>query len=226
MPSSLMRADGSTSPRRSLPGALSRVAASTPGPTEAQPITPGEDLTLCADPSRGAPAHVVPRTSRAPPPYHSSMTLAIADGLQVTLHYRMALEDGEVLDDTFLDEPFVFVQGDSGIVDGFERALAGLTPGEERSFTLSPAEAYGELDPDGDLTVERSQFPAGVDLRPGMTFRTEAGGSDMQIWVKAVTGDELVITRNHPLAGKAIDFQVRVVDVQEAAAEGAEPEDG
>ena len=87
----------------------------------------------------------------------------------------------------------MFVQGDSGIAGGFERALAGLTPGEERSFTLAPAEAYGELDPDGDLTVERSQFPAGVDLRPGMTFRTEAGGAGMQIWVKSVTGDELVI---------------------------------
>ena len=88
------------------------------------------------------------------------MTLAIADGLQVTIHYRMTLQDGEVLDDTFPEEPFVFVQGDSGIAGGFERALAGLTPGEERSFP-APAEAYGELDPDGDLTVERSQFPAG-----------------------------------------------------------------
>ena len=169
---------------------------------------------------------MVSRTFQAPPPYHVPMTLAIADGLQVTLHYRMALEDGEVLDDTFPEDPFVFVQGDGGIVGGFERALAGLTPGEERSFTLAPAEAYGELDPDGDLTVERSQFPAGVDLRPGMTFRTEAGGAGMQIWVKAVTGDELVITRNHPLAGKTLQFQVRVIDVQEASAEGAEPKGG
>ena len=151
------------------------------------------------------------------------MTLAIADGLQVTIHYRMTLQDGEVLDDTFLEEPFVFVQGDSGIADGFERALSAHRRG---ALVPTPAEAYGELDPDGDLTVERSQFPAGVDLRLGMTFRTEAGGAGMQIWVKSVTGDELVITRNHPLAGKTLQFQVRVIDVQEASAEGAEPKGG
>ncbi|MEE2941652.1 MAG: peptidylprolyl isomerase [Planctomycetota bacterium] len=154
------------------------------------------------------------------------MTLTIADGLQVTIHYRMSLEGGELLDDTFPDEPFVFIQGDSDIAGGFERALTGLAPGDERSFTLAPAEAYGELDPDGELTVERSQFPAEVDLRAGMTFRTEAGDASLQIWIKAVQGDEVVITRNHPLAGKALDFEVRVIDVQEASAEGAEPEGG
>ena len=154
------------------------------------------------------------------------MTSSIADGLQVTIHYRMSLEGGEVLEDTFLEEPFVFIQGASDIVGGFERALAGLAPGDEHSFTLSAAEAYGELDPDGDLTVERSQLPAEVDLHPGMTFRTEAGDASVQIWVKAVEGDEVVITRNHPLAGKALDFEVRVVDVQEASAESAEPEGG
>lgn len=154
------------------------------------------------------------------------MTQAIADGLQVTVHYRMTIDGGEILDDTFNDEPFVFVQGKSGTVGGFEGAIAGLKPGDESSFTLAPAQAYGELDPDGDITVERSQFPAGVDLQRGMTFRTEAGGQGMQVWVKAVQDDEVVITRNHPLAGKALNFEVRVIDVQEASAESAEPEGG
>ena len=151
------------------------------------------------------------------------MSLTIADGHQVSLDLRLTLEGGEVFHDTEGQGPVVFIQGQGTFPAGLERELSGLRAGDERDVTLSPADGFGEFDPALELTVGRDRFPADVELEAGMTFGAEGPGGVDQVWIKSVAGDEVVVTRNHPLAGQRLRFEVRVVDVQEAAQESAEP---
>lgn len=154
------------------------------------------------------------------------MTLAIADGHSVSFHYRLTLQDGSIVDDSFEGAPLEYVHGGQSIVPGLEQALVGLRAGDERDVIVAPKDAYGDHDPEAVLTVSRADFPEGMDIEPGMSLRAQGPDGTTQVWVKEVKGDDVVITPNHPLAGETLTFKVRIIDVREASAEGAEPKGG
>ena len=151
------------------------------------------------------------------------MSIAITDGHTVAIHYSLTLHDGAVAEDTRGGEPYVFVQGERSLPPGLERDLVGLRAGDERELTLAPADGFGVVDPKLERTVERSMVPTGVELEAGMSFGAESAHGVTQVWIKDVSGDEVVVTQNHPLAGQSLTYRVRVVDVREAAEESAEP---
>ncbi len=151
------------------------------------------------------------------------MSLAITEGHTVAIHYSLTLQDGGVTEDTQGGEPLVFVQGEHAVPPGLERELEGLRAGDERELILAPADGFGDVDPALEQTVDRTLFPAGVELEPGMSFAAQGSNGATPVWIKEAEGDKVVVTQNHPLAGQSLMYRVRVVDVREAAAESAEP---
>lgn len=151
------------------------------------------------------------------------MSIAITDGHTVAIHYSLTLQDGAVAEDTQGGEPLVFVQGAQSVPPGLERDLEGLRAGDERELILAPADGFGVVDPTLEQTVERALFPAEAELEPGMPFGAQGAQGVTPVWIKELRDDKVVVTHNHPLAGQSLMYRVRVVDVREAAAEGAEP---
>lgn len=144
--------------------------------------------------------------------------LAIETGHAVTLHYRLTLENGTTIDDSYDGDPLEYVHGAGSLIRGLERQLEGKHVGAELRISVDPDEGYGVLDPQGEQTVSRAQFPSDVDLEPGMTFRAEGGGVARQVWVQKVEGDRVTLTSNHPLAGETLHFEVKILGVREADA--------
>lgn len=145
---------------------------------------------------------------------------AIANGHAVTIHYRLTLDDGSIADESFGSEPLVYLHGSQNIVPGLERQLLGKQVGERIDAQVSPAEGYGEYDPTVEQTVPRASFPAKVELAVGMSFQTRArNGQPIPVWVRAIKGDQVTVSPNHPLAGQQLNFHVEVVDVRKATAE-------
>lgn len=151
------------------------------------------------------------------------MQLAIADGHAVSIHYRLTLEDGSTADDSTGGEPLEYIHGTQSILPGLERGLVGKHAGDECEVVLEPEEGYGSHDPALDHSVARSKFPAGVDLQPGMTFQAERPQGPVQVWVSEVRAEEVVVSTNHPLAGKRLKFSVQVVGVRQATPEEQAP---
>jgi len=144
----------------------------------------------------------------------------IAEGLVVTIHYRLTLDDGSIADDSFGGDPLTYLQGAQNIVPGLERELLGKNVGDTCEVVVTAAEGYGEYDPAADQTVPKTAFPANVALQPGMSFQTRGrNGQSVPVWVRAITGDKVSITGNHPLAGQRLNFKVEVVDVRRATKE-------
>ena len=77
--------------------------------------------------------------------------LSVGDGLVVSLAYSLRLDDGEEIDNAAGDDPLVYLHGAQNIIPGLERELTGLKIGDARSVTVSPGDAYGEMDPDLSL---------------------------------------------------------------------------
>jgi FKBP-type peptidyl-prolyl cis-trans isomerase SlyD len=145
----------------------------------------------------------------------------IAAAAHVTLRYAVAL-DGDPTPDSDADGQVTeFIHGRGQILPGLEAKLAGRDEGERLSFDLSPAEAFGEIDPALELRVPFSDFPdnAREVLKPGMRFRgphPAEPGRVVLFTVREIAGDEVVATGNHPLAGKSLRVACEVLAVREA----------
>ncbi|GAB2718607.1 FKBP-type peptidyl-prolyl cis-trans isomerase [Halomonas garicola] len=144
--------------------------------------------------------------------------MSIAAHLVVTLHYVLTdvLKDPRVLDDSAArNQPLEYLHGHDNIVPGLERALAGHRAGDETSVTLSPAEAYGERDEALVREVGREAFGA-AEPTPGSRFQTEGEAGPQVVTVLAVDGNKVTVDTNHPLAGRTLRYDVRIVGVRDA----------
>ena len=70
----------------------------------------------------------------------------IDEGMEVTLHFTLKLEDGTVVDTTEDKAPATFQVGDGNLPPGFEAPLTGLTDGAvERPYSATPRTAESGL---------------------------------------------------------------------------------
>lgn len=145
------------------------------------------------------------------------MTLEIADGHVVTLHYRLTLDDGSIADESFGGEPLVYLHGKHNIVPGLETQLAGKSAGDKCDVKVPPAEGYGEYDPTLDQTVPRTAFPEDAQLQVGIAFQAQdQRGQPVTLWIRQIEGDQVTVSPNHPMAGQTLNFSVEVLEVREA----------
>ncbi|MCC7063820.1 MAG: peptidylprolyl isomerase [Planctomycetes bacterium] len=145
------------------------------------------------------------------------MKPAIADGHVVTIHYRLTLDDGSIADDSFGGDPLTYLHGAHNIVPGLERQLAGKNVGDTLEVVVEAKDGYGEYDPTAEQTVPKTQVPPNVELKVGMSFQTRARtGQQMPVWIRAITGDNVVVSANHPMAGQRLNFKIEVKDVRRA----------
>ena len=146
--------------------------------------------------------------------------MAIETNQIVSLEYEV--RDGNtVVDSNVGGEPLVFMYGKGQIIPGLETGISNMVIGEKGDVLVQPADAYGELDENAIQEVPKDQF-SGIDLELGMTLygQGEDGGT-VQVTVKEIGEETIVIDFNHPLAGKALVFTVTVNNVREASAEEA-----
>jgi len=136
--------------------------------------------------------------------------LAIAAGMQVTLNFAIALEDGSVVDGNFERAPASFRIGDGTMPEGFERCLLGLRAGDERRFRLAPSQGFGHGSPANVLTLPRQRFAAELSLEPGLVVDFTTAAGSLPGVVKAVAGDRVLVDFNHPLAGRTLIFAVAI----------------
>ena len=148
------------------------------------------------------------------------MSSLIGENSVATVKYTLTDDAGKVLDSSDGSKPMVYLHGAGSIVPGLEKALVGKGAGESLKVRVEPAEAYGEVIPNGIKTIERSAFE-GVDVvEVGMAFEAQApDGTEQHIVVTKVEGDAVTIDINHPLAGVALNFDIKILSVREATKE-------
>jgi len=144
--------------------------------------------------------------------------MAIEANQIVSIEYEV--KDGDkVVDSNVGGTPLVFMFGKGQIIPGLENGIANMAIGEKGDVLVKPEDAYGQHNPDATQEVPKDQF-AGIDLAIGMTLygQGEDGGT-VQVTVKEIGEENVVIDFNHPLAGKSLMFSVTINNVRDASAE-------
>lgn len=135
-------------------------------------------------------------------------------GDTVRVHYTGTLEDGTQFDSSRGSEPLEFQMGRGQLILGFERAVADLAPGESCTVTLSPDEAYGDVDPQMQRDVPRTEMPDDLELEAGMILQGRDSEGRVDRFTVVAFDDEVVrLDGNHPLAGKALTFEIELVEI-------------
>ena len=138
----------------------------------------------------------------------------IVDGYEVSLYFTLSLTDGTRVDGTQPGQPWQMVVGRGELPPGLDRCLLGLAVGERGRFFVAASEAFGEKDESAREVLPRTQFPADVDLIPGMAFGfTLPDGNEVMGQVVAVAEGGVEIDFTHPLAGHDLVFEVDIVAV-------------
>ena len=144
--------------------------------------------------------------------------MAIEANQIVSLEYEV--RDGDtVVDSNVGGAPLVFMFGKGQIIPGLETGITNMVIGEKGDVLVKAEDAYGTHNPEAQQEVPADQF-AGIDLEVGMTLygQGEDGGT-VQVTVKEIVGETVIIDFNHPLAGKELMFTVTLNNVRDASAE-------
>jgi len=150
--------------------------------------------------------------------------MQIAKDTVVAIDYTLKDDEGAVLDTSEGKEPLSYLHGSGNIIPGLEQALEGKAAGDELNVRVEPAQAYGERSDELQQAVPRDLFKGVEDLQPGMQFQAQGGegGQAQVVTVVAVEGDQVTVDANHPMAGIALNFDVKVKDVRPATDEERE----
>ncbi len=159
----------------------------------------------------------------APATEASASSVAIADHMTVAMDYTLTVE-GKAVDTSAGRKPLEYVQGSHQIIPGLEWQLAGLHVGDEREVTVQPEDGYGAVNPAAIAEVAKAQLPK--DLTPAvgsMLQGTNAQGRPFRATIRDVHPDgSVTLDMNHPLAGKTLQFKVKIVSITPPPAAAAE----
>lgn len=141
--------------------------------------------------------------------------MAVKKGNKIKVEYTGTLDDGSVFDSSEKHgAPLEFEVGSGQIIIGFENAVIGMKKGDEKKIKLKPSEAYGEANPQLVKQVPKAQLPQTEELKTGMILGVKLpNGMQVPARITKITDETVTIDFNHPLAGKTLNFKIKVVDI-------------
>lgn len=148
----------------------------------------------------------------------SEREVTISSGKEVSIEYTLTLEDKAVVDTNVGSNPLKYIQGARNIVPGLEKALEGLKVGDSKQVTVKPEEGYGDISKEAFLEVKKEQIPEDA-LKVGAQLQSQSSdGQIVRARVIEIKEETVLLDFNHPLAGKTLYFDVKVLDIQEGPA--------
>ncbi len=147
--------------------------------------------------------------------------MTISEEKVVSLSYTLVV-DGDVIETVKDDKPMRFIYGLGYLLPAFEEQIMGKKTGDEFSFTLSPKDGYGEVDPNAIVELSKDIFKVNGKVEEGLLVKDkvipmqDSRGNQLNGIVEEVLEDMVKMNFNHPLAGCELNFSGKVVEIREA----------
>ena len=138
----------------------------------------------------------------------------IKNGSVVSLEYTVLDDNGNVIQSNKGKPPLTYTHGQQEIIPGLERSLSEMNVNQAKNIKLQPEEAYGQVNPEAFAEVPKEKLP-GSALEVGAILSARGSqGEDVSVRVHEVRNETVVLDLNHPLAGKTLTFDVKVLDIE------------
>ncbi|MEB3828148.1 FKBP-type peptidyl-prolyl cis-trans isomerase [Phormidium sp. CCY1219] len=132
----------------------------------------------------------------------------------VKVHYTGKLSDGTVFDSSTERGPLEFTLGEGQLIPGFEQAVIGMAPGEEKTEQIPADRAYGPRREDMVVQVERDRIPQNIPLEVGQRLQIQqAPDQVIPVTVTNISDSQVTLDANPPLAGQDLTFDIQLVEI-------------
>jgi len=140
----------------------------------------------------------------------------VKKGDKVKVHYTGSLTDGTVFDKSKEGKPLEFEVGSGQMIAGFDRAVKGMKLNEEKKVTIKSDDAYGNRDDKKVMKLKRSNLPEDFEPEKGMTIQISghAGQPPITVTIIDINEKDIIVDGNHPLTGKDLVFDIKVVGIE------------
>lgn len=152
-------------------------------------------------------------------------SMSVKDGDKVKVHYKGTLDDGSEFDNSEKHgKPLEFEVGTSQVIKGFENAVRGMNVDEEKDVNIPVEEAYGQVNPQLVQKVPRKEFPLKEEPKVGMMLvLNHPQGMKIPAKIVEIDDENITLDMNHPLAGKNLNFNIKLVEIMDKTAEEEKP---
>ena len=138
----------------------------------------------------------------------------VSQGDTVKVEYVGTFPDtGEIFDQSEGRGPLEFVAGAGQMIKGFDQGVIGMALNEEKIITIAPEDAYGAAGEGQEVSVPEDQLPEDINRTVGTKVYTASGAEGTII---SVEDGIITVKFVHPLAGKTLQFWMKVIDIQKA----------
>lgn len=135
-------------------------------------------------------------------------------GDTVKIHYTGTLDDGTQFDSSAGRDPLEFTVGSGQVIPGFDQAVEGMAVGDKKDVHIKAEDAYGPRHDQMIQEVPRSALPDDMEPEVGMGLQARRpDGAMLDLTVTAVGEESITVDGNHPLAGKALNFALELVEI-------------
>jgi len=136
-------------------------------------------------------------------------------GNTVTISYIGTLDNGRIFHSTDEHGPQTFTIGAGELFHALERAIIGMRAGEVKNILLTAEDAYGPRLQENIIHIARQNFPVEKEIAVGQKLSIEfKGGASRVMVVSDVSGADVTLDGNHPLAGLDLTFALKMEQVE------------
>jgi peptidylprolyl isomerase len=136
------------------------------------------------------------------------------NGDKVKVHYTGKLDNGTVFDSSADREPLEFTIGEGQLIADFEQAVIDMNPGESKTIKIPFDNAYGPHRDEMLIVVDRSQFPEDLEPKIDQQLQIRNQNGDASVAkVVDISGTNVTLDANHPLAGKDLTFEIQLTEI-------------
>jgi len=140
------------------------------------------------------------------------MNATASKGKVIALEYTLKSEDNQVVDSNVGKDPLTFTQGTNQVISGVESAVEGMTVGQTKQVVVAPMDGFGERDPNAVQEVPKGRVPDSIQVGTRLDGKDQAG-RNVRPTVTEIKDQTVLLDFNHPLAGKTLFFDLKVVGI-------------
>jgi FKBP-type peptidyl-prolyl cis-trans isomerase SlyD len=141
------------------------------------------------------------------------MTAIAMKGKQIALEYSFKSEDNQVVDSNVGKPPLTYTHGANQVISGIESAVEGMRVGEAKQVVVSPVDGFGEHNPNAVQEVDKRRLPRDIQVGTQISLK-DKDGRDYRSKVTQINHHTVLLDFNHPLAGKTLFFNLKVVAIE------------
>ncbi|MBI4523274.1 MAG: peptidylprolyl isomerase [Deltaproteobacteria bacterium] len=141
---------------------------------------------------------------------------SVAEGFVVSFEYTLSDEKGTLIESNKGKEPLTYTQGKGQIIPGLEKNLTGMKVNQVKKVRVKPEDAYGSVDPKKFREVPREKIPAEAQKAGSVLVAKTPQGEGVPVRVREVKEKTVILDLNHPLAGKTLMFDIKILKIESA----------